>query len=99
MSRWTAQESDVAIAIQVYGTDWCRLTCVVREYLTRSRVDYDYFNIDQDATAHDFVVSMHDGRRRFPLVVSEERVLTDPTLADLEKLLDGTRARPRRRRR
>ena len=89
----------MTIAIQVYGTDWCRLTCVVREYLTRLRVDYDYFNIDRDATAHDFVVAMHDGRRRFPLVVSEERVLTDPTLADLEKLLDGTRARPRRRRR
>ena len=83
--------------MQVYGTDWCRLTFVVREYLTRSRVEYDYYNIDDDANAHDFVVSMNDGRRRFPMVVIEERVLTNPTLAELQKLLDDN-VRPRHRR-
>jgi len=91
------QESDVATEIQVYGTDWCRLTFVVREYLNRSRVEYDYYNIDDDANAHDFVVSMNDGRRRFPMVVVEERVLTNPTLTEIQKLLDDHRVSPRRR--
>jgi hypothetical protein len=32
------------IGIEVYGTNWWRLTFVVREFLTRSRVEYDYYN-------------------------------------------------------
>lgn len=88
----------MTIGIEVYGTDWCRLTFVVREFLTRSRVEYDYYNIDRDSDAHDFVISMNDGRRRFPMVVFQERILTNPTLADLQKLLDDNRVPPRRRR-
>lgn len=74
-------------AIQVYGTDWCRLTFRVREYLTNSRVDYDYFDIDRDPQADEFVRMMHDGRRRYPVVVLAEHVVTNPTLAELGKLL------------
>ena len=84
--------------IQVYGTDWCGLTFGVREYLTRSRVDYDYYNIEHDSRADDFVLSMNDGRRRFPMVVVEERVVVNPTRADLQKLLDGHQADRERRR-
>ena len=86
------------MSIEVYGTDWCRLTFVVREFLMRSRVEYDYYNIDRDATAQDFVMSMNDGRRRFPMVVVGQRILSSPTLAELQKLLDDGRPRGRRRR-
>jgi glutaredoxin-related protein len=75
--------------IQVYGTDWCGLTFGVREYLTNSRIPYDYYNIEQDLRANDFVLAMSDGRRRFPLVVVEERILTSPTLGDLRQLVEA----------
>jgi len=88
----------VAIGIQVYGTDWCSLTFGVREYLTRSRVEYDYYNIEQDPGAHDFVLAMNDGRQRTPMVVVDEEIVTNPTRAELQKLLDDHHVRPARRR-
>jgi len=80
--------------IQVYGTDWCGLTFGVREYLTNSRIPYEYYDIEQDQHADQFVVAMNDGRRRFPMIVVEERVLTRPTLNELQRVLDEHRVRP-----
>ena len=79
--------------IQVYGTDWCGITYGVREYLTNSRIPYDYYDIERDPHAHEFVLAMNDGRRRFPLIVVEERVLTSPTLNELQQVLDEYRVR------
>jgi mycoredoxin len=84
----------MASEIQVYGTDWCGLTYGVREYLTISRLSYDYYDIDRDPTAHEFVLAMNDGRRRFPLIVVHERVITNPTLAELQEVLDDHNIRP-----
>ena len=74
-------------SIQVYGTDWCRLTYGIREYLTNSRVDYDYFDIERDPTADECVRAMNDGRQRYPVVVFEAHAVTSPTLAELGRLL------------
>jgi glutaredoxin len=84
----------MANAIQVYGTDWCGVTFGVREYLTNARIEYDYFNIEHDHRADEFVLAMNDGRRRFPLVVVEERVLTSPSLNELQQVLVEYRVRP-----
>ena len=82
-------------SIQVYGTDWCRLTFGVREYLINSRVDYDYFDIERDPLADEFVRTVNDGRQRYPVVVVEDHSLTNPTLAELNTLLRDHRIEPR----
>ena len=74
-------------SIQVYGTDWCRLTFGVREFLINSRVDYDYFDIERDPLADEFVRTVNDGRQRLPVVVVENHRVTNPTLAELDALL------------
>ena len=84
----------MASDIQVYGTDWCGLTFGVREYLTTSRLAYDYYNIDQDPRAQEFVLAMNDGRLRLPMVVVQERIITNPTVAELQRVLDGYSIRP-----
>ena len=84
----------MASDIQVYGTDWCGLTFGVREYLTTSRLAYDYYNVDRDPRAQEFVLAMNDGRLRLPMVVVQERVITNPTVAELQQVLDGHRIRP-----
>jgi glutaredoxin len=86
----------MASDIQVYGTDWCGLTYGVRRYLTEGHFDYDYFNIDDDHAAEAFVVATNDGRRRFPIVVVEDRVVTEPTVAELRRVLDQHGMRSRR---
>jgi mycoredoxin len=77
----------MASDIQVYGTDWCGLTRELREYLMRSRFEYDYLNIDRDDDAQQFVLNMNDGRRRFPLVVVQHQVATQPTVAILQRII------------
>jgi glutaredoxin len=86
----------MASDIQVYGTDWCGLTYEVRRYLTDGHFDYDYFNIEDDERAEEFVRSANDGGWRFPIAVIEERVLTVPTSAELRRVLDEHGMRPRR---
>jgi thioredoxin reductase (NADPH) len=81
--------------IQVYGTDWCRLTFAIRQYLMQSRVEYDYFDIDSDQQADGFVRTMNDGRRRFPMVVIDERIVTNPTLTELRRILQDNRVESR----
>src|SRR5262249_49069163 len=89
-----ALTAGMARGIQVHGTDWCTLTFGVREYLTNARVAYDYQDIDRDRQADELVVAMMDGRRRFPVVVVHERVLTNPTRAELQRTLDDYQIQP-----
>jgi glutaredoxin len=84
----------MASDIQVYGTDWCGLTFGVREYLTKSHLTYDYYNIERDPQAQEFVLAMNDGRRRLPMVVIQERIITNPTVAELQRVIDEHRIRP-----
>jgi len=73
--------------IQVYGTGWCGQTYALRKYLIDARVPYEYFDIEDDEDAWQFVVDMNNGRQRFPLVVIEHRVMLQPTIELLERVL------------
>jgi glutaredoxin len=85
----------MASDIQVYGTDWCGLTCGVRRYLTAGHFEYDYYNIEDDENAEEFVLTTNHGRRRFPIVVVEDSIVTGPTLAELRRVLAEHGMRPR----
>ena len=88
--RGEAMES----AIQVYGTRWCGLTYRLRKYLTDARVPYDYFDIEENDDAQQFVAEMNNSRRRFPLVVIEHRVMLQPTIALVQRVLAEHGIRP-----
>jgi glutaredoxin len=77
----------MASDIQVYGADWCGLTRGLREYLTNSRLDYDYFDVDRDDGAAQFVLATNEGRRRCPLVVVQQRIVREPTIAILRRVI------------
>ena len=82
-------------AIRVYGSDWCRFTFRLRECLMQLRMEYEYFDIDRDPRANEFVLAMNDGQQRYPLVVIGEDALTNPTLADLRRILVANRVESR----
>ena len=84
--------------IQVYGTDWCGLTFRVREYLMKAQLTYEFFDIERDPKAREFLWAMTDGRFRFPVVVIEHQVVTEPTIADLQRAIDAHDIHPRARR-
>jgi mycoredoxin len=78
----------VASEIQVYGADWCGVTFRVREYLMKARLSYDFFDIEQDLEARQVVLAMTGGRLRFPVVVIEDDIVADPTIAALQRVLE-----------
>jgi glutaredoxin len=84
----------MASDIQVYGADWCGLTRGLREYLTNSHIDYDYFDVDRNEEAERFVLAINEGRRRFPLVVVHEQVVTQPTIAVLRTVISEHALQP-----
>ena len=83
--------------IQVYGTSWCGLTFRVREYLMKAHLTYEFFDIERDPKAREFVWAMTDGHLRFPLVVIEHQLVTEPTVAELQRVIDAHEIRPRPR--
>jgi glutaredoxin len=90
-------EDNMTSAIQVYGTGWCRLTYRVREYLMNARLTYEFFDIDHDQKAHEFVLAATEGRRRFPVVVVEDHVMTVPTIPQLQRVLNAHGIRSERK--
>ena len=84
----------MAAEIQVYGADWCSLTFGVREYLTNARLAYEYHDVDRELQAEELMLTLTDGRRRFPVVVVHTRVLTNPTRGELQRVLDDHRIHP-----
>ena len=84
----------MASEIQVYGADWCGVTHRLREYLTKARLSYDYFDVDLDDETHQVVLTATNGRRRFPLVVVEQQIVLDPTIALLQRVLSEYGIRP-----
>jgi glutaredoxin len=77
----------MASDIQVYGADWCGVTQGLRRYLTDSRLTYDYFDVERDVDAEQFVVAMNGGRRRFPVVIVEDHIIVRPTVRSLQETL------------
>ena len=80
--------------IRVYGTDWCGITFGVRKYLMNLRLAYEFLDIDRDPRAEKFVLRTHGGRRHCPVVVVRDEVLTSPTVAALQRVLDQQGIRP-----
>ena len=81
----------VTTRIKVYGTDWCHSTFGVREYLMNARLDYDFFDIDRDPSADEFVRALGKGARRYPVIVFPGEIVTNPTVAELGQLLRAHR--------
>lgn len=84
----------MAIDIHVYGATWCGVTFGLRKLLMDARLPYSYHDVDHDRAADAFVRSMNDGERRFPIVVVEEAILTNPTAATLKQALNEHRLTP-----
>ena len=76
----------MASDIEVYGTDWCGLTFGVREYLTNSRLAYDYYDVDRDTRAQEYVLAMNDGKRRLP---SKQPICGSPISSELARFESG----------
>jgi glutaredoxin len=80
--------------IKVYGADWCSLTKRTRAHLDQQGIGYEYVDIDRDRSAAQWVAAQNGGKEKKPTLDISGYVLSEPTNAELDKVLDekGLRA-------
>ncbi len=75
--------------VKVYGADWCPLTQAALSYLDDLGVKYDYIDIDEDREAAKWVADQNGGSEKKPTIDIDGSVLTEPSNAELQKVLRG----------
>jgi mycoredoxin len=74
--------------IKVYGANWCGDTQRTLEYLDSLGVDYDYIDLDTDASASDWVKSQNGGKELKPTLAIGASILAVPDERQLKAVLE-----------
>ncbi len=72
------------VPVVVYGTDWCAATQMVRRYLDRLGVSYEYRNMESDLAAARQVKWWTGGSLSHPTVQVGGQILVEPSLDELD---------------
>jgi mycoredoxin len=75
-------------ALTVYTTSWCGYCFRLKTALRANGISYDEVDIEQDATAAQFVGSVNGGNRTVPTVrFADGSTLTNPSAGDVKTKL------------
>ncbi len=58
--------------LTVYGASWCPDVKRSRALLDSHSIEYDYFDVEEDAAAEQRVRALQDGARRIPTLVWDD---------------------------
>ncbi len=73
--------------VTVYGTSWCAGTRLVRAYLDRLGILYEYRDMDQDPGAERQVRWWTGGDASHPTLKVEGEILIEPRNSDVQLVL------------
>jgi mycoredoxin len=77
-------------ALTVYTTSWCGYCFRLKTALKANGISYDEVDIEQDATAAQFVGSVNGGNRTVPTVrFADGSTLTNPSAGEVKAKLAG----------
>jgi mycoredoxin len=83
-SRYAPYDAPATVPVVVYGNRWCGITQLVRRYLDRAGVPYDYIDLDRNPEAARRLQWAAGGRLRNPVVYVGGEWLVQPSLSDLQ---------------
>jgi mycoredoxin len=70
--------------LTIYSTPWCGYCHRLMKQLDRQGVEYTSVDIERDAAAADYVMSVNGGNQTVPTVIfSDGTALTNPSLAQV----------------
>jgi len=70
--------------VTMYSTTWCGYCIRLKRQLDREGIAYSEINIEEDAAAADFVMSVNGGNQTVPTLVFEDgTALTNPSLNEV----------------
>jgi mycoredoxin len=73
--------------LQLYGTDWCPKSSVLRNYMQSKWIEFDDFNVETNTEADAKVRSLYDGELKFPIVMMGNNYIKNPTVPQLNEFL------------
>jgi mycoredoxin len=77
--------------ITVYGRPGCAISQILRRWLDRRGIPYQYVDVDRDPRARSRIEWLTGGRARSPTVVVGGDVLVQPTIDELQWALRSRR--------
>ena len=94
MTDWTPRASRAPRRIVVLGRDTCEDTTRSRRYLDERRIAYDYFRVDRESAADEWIRSLNDDVWITPTILigdprNPDAILREPTNEELDAALDG----------
>ena len=73
--------------LELYGADWCMKSANLRNYLQSIWVEFEDYNVEEDADAAERVKALYDGVLKFPTVIYGDEFLKNHKITDLDKFL------------
>lgn len=70
--------------LELYGTTWCMKSANLRNHLQRQWIDFDDYNVEEDADAAERVKALYGGKLKFPTVIYGKEHLKNPSVAELD---------------
>ena len=94
MSDWTPKPSRQSRRIVVLGRDTCEDTTRSRRHLDERGIAYDYFRVDREPSADEWIRSLNDDMWVTPtILIGDPRdpdvILREPSDEELDAALDG----------
>ncbi len=93
MTDWTPRPSARSQRIVVLGRDTCEDTTRSRRHLDERRIAYDYYRVDREPAADEWIRSLNDDTWITPTILfgnprQPEVILREPSNAELDAALD-----------
>ena len=78
-------------ALTMYSTPWCGYCHRLGRQLEREGISFQVVDVEQDAAAAEYVMSVNGGNRTVPTVVFPDgSALTNPSVAQVRERLAAT---------
>ena len=76
--------------ITMYGAEWCGDCRRSKKFLDANNVQYNYIDVEADASASEKVIEINGGMRSIPVILfSDGTHLTEPSDAALKEKLES----------
>jgi mycoredoxin len=79
--------STTRVPLTVYGRRWCGISQMIRRYLDRLGVPYEYVDMDQNPAVERQLSWLTGGRVRSPTIRLGDQLLVQPSTHELSRAL------------
>jgi mycoredoxin len=89
----TTAPSTTTVPLTVYGRRWCAISQMIRRYLDRMGIPYQYVDLDRHPEVDRQLSWVTGGRVRTPIVQLDGQLLVQPSVQELARALSRTGVR------